>query len=60
MLIVLNLLCVCVCVCVCVAHVCRCFQSPEDGIRFPGPRVSGNCELPGMGGRLLGTELESS
>lgn len=49
----LNLsVCVFVCVCVSVGlymQECRYLFRPEEGIRFPGARVTGGYELPNMG-----------
>lgn len=38
-------MCVCACACMYVPHGCRFLQKPEEGIRHPGARVTGNCEL---------------
>lgn len=33
----------------CMLHVYRCLQGPVEDIRFPEPRVIGDCELTNMG-----------
>jgi hypothetical protein len=35
------------CLCGVCAHVCRCLQRPDEGVRSPG--VPGSCELPHVG-----------
>lgn len=39
--------CVCAQVYVCAPHACRCLRRPIEGIRSPGTKVPGSCELPG-------------
>ena len=42
-------MCVCVCVCVCVeTNTSVHSRRPEEGIRFPGPWISGNYQLRDM------------
>lgn len=45
--IVLKLLLTIVALRLCVRYCeCRCLQSPEEGVRSPGARVTHGCELP--------------
>jgi hypothetical protein len=48
MCVCVYIVCVCVCVCVCFCE--------EEGIRFPGTRVTGSCEMPNVdAGNKLGS-----
>lgn len=44
-------------VCACVCHMCGCLWKPEEGVRPPGARTTGSCELPDV---MLVLELGSS